>query len=271
MSLTVGHLAYHPLKSGAPVAVERATLDPWGLRGDRRWMLVDDDGFVTARHDHALLQVRVDERGDTVRFTGPTGDGVDVAVPRVGEHVVTPVWGDPARGVVADDGGWFSALLGRPVRLLWCDDPTFRPVDARYAGPADTVAFADGFPLLLTTTASLVALQGWVDESCAQRDEPSPELTMARFRPNVVVEGAQAWAEQEWSRIAIGDVTFRAPKLCGRCVMPNVDLDTLAVGKEPLRTLAARNRIGSTSVFGTNLIPDGPGVLRVGDEVRVIA
>lgn len=269
MTRTVGALVWHPLKSGAPIAATEVAVDRWGVRGDRHWMLVEADGDkVSARTDPLLLQVATSYLPDAVRFSAPGRDAVTVAYPQDGEVVIGTVWGADARGRVADDGGWFSELLGRPVRLLWCDDPEFRAVDQTYAQPGDTVAFADGFPLHLATMASLEALQGWVDESCASRGEAAPRLQMPRFRPNVVVDGGVAWEEQQWERVAIGDMVFRAPKLCGRCVMPNIDLHTLEVGKEPLRTLAARNRIGGKSVFGINLVPEAPGILRLGDEVR---
>lgn len=270
MTATVGALVWHPLKSGAPIAATQVAVDRWGVRGDRHWMVVsaDDGEMVTARKDPALLQVQTSYQSAGVRFDAPGREGVAVPYPHDGPVYDGAVWSDAARGRYAEDGGWFSALLGRPVRLVWCDDLAYRQVDQRFAEPGDSVAYADGFPLLLATTASLDALQGWVDESCAARGEQAPRLTMPRFRPNIVVDGGEAWAEQGWQRVAIGEMVFRAPKACGRCVMPNIDLQTLAVGKEPLRTLAARNRYDGMSVFGMNLIPEEPGVLHLGDEVR---
>lgn len=94
---------------------------------------------------------------------------------------------------------------------------------------------------------------------------------MSRFRPNVVVSGTEAWAEDDWSRIAIGEVTFRVTKMCGRCVVTTTDQDTARRGKEPLRTLARHRRFAGKPVFGQNLVPETRGSLRVGDPVTVLA
>jgi uncharacterized protein YcbX len=149
------------------------------------------------------------------------------------------------------------------------DDPaTRRPVDPGYALPGETVGLADGYPLLLTSEASLEALNSLIAQGDRAVEGPLP---MNRFRPNVVVAGTAAWAEDDWSRIAIGEVTFRVAKMCGRCVVTTIDQGTAERGKEPLRTLARHRRIGGRLVFGQNLVPSSPGTVRVGDPVRILA
>ena len=113
-----------------------------------------------------------------------------------------------------EDSAWFSAYLGRPVRLVYLDDPTRRAVDPQYGKDGDVVSFADGYPLLLTSTASLDELGRWLSEDGAQ---PVP---MTRFRPNAVVTGAPPWAEDHWHRIRIRTVEFRVVKPCGRWSSP---------------------------------------------------
>lgn len=171
---------------------------------------------------------------------------------------------------------WFSERLGdtlEDVRLLHLDDPLARPVPAGFGAPGDTVSMADGFPLLVTTTASLAALNAWM----AQED--GPELPMERFRPNLVVAGTEAWEEDGWRRIRVGELTFRAVKLCGRCVVTTTDQESgERTGQEPLRTLRKHHRFDKQAVFGVNLIPERPagvngdvlGTVRVGDEVTVL-
>ena len=159
---------------------------------------------------------------------------------------------------------WFSAYLGRPVRLVYLDDPTRRPVDPEYGRDGDVVSFADGYPLLLTSTASLAELGRWLSEDGAQ---PVP---MTRFRPNAVVTGAPPWAEDRWRRIRIGAVEFRVVKPCGRCVVTTTDQITGEVGSQPLKMLGRRRRFGKQLVFGQNMIPDGPGLIRAGDLVEVL-
>jgi uncharacterized protein len=161
-----------------------------------------------------------------------------------------------------------SAAIGRPAHLVWLDDPTRRPVEEPYARPGDTVTFADGYPVLIANEASLHALNDWLIE------EQSPEwpLPMTRFRPNVVIGGAVAWAEDEWigQRIRIGNVTFRAPKPCDRCVVTTTDQDTGVRGHEPLRTLARHRNVNKGLRFAMNLIPDDTGVIAVGDDVTLL-
>ena len=126
------------------------------------------------------------------------------------------------------------------------------------------VSFADGFPLLLTSTASLDELGRWLTEA------GEPPVPMTRFRPNAVVTGALPWAEDRWRRIRIGAVEFRVVKPCGRCVVTTTDQTTGEVTKQPLKMLGRRRRFGRQLVFGQNMIPEGPGVIRAGDPVEVL-
>lgn len=164
---------------------------------------------------------------------------------------------------------WFTAYLGVPARLVHLDDPAVRrPVDPQYALPGETVSLADGYPLLITTLASLDALNALIARGNHPDEGPLP---MNRFRPNVVVSGAEAWAEDGWERVAIGDAVFRGARECGRCVVTTTDQTTALRGKEPLQTLARHRRIGKSLAFGRLLVPVRLGTLRVGDEVRVLA
>jgi hypothetical protein len=250
-----------------PVAVE-----PWGLAGDRRWLVVDPDGtLVTQREVAAMTQIRPVPRpgGLTVRAAGMPD--LDVPEPDGAEVVDALVWRTPVRAAPAGAAAaaWFSAVMRRDVRLVWLDDPTRRAVDPEYAEPTDRVSFADGYPLLLTNLASLEKLNGWL----AEAGPAEVDLPMTRFRPNVVVAGAAAWAEDGWvgRRLRIGTVTFRAPKPCDRCVMTTTDQETGVRGKEPLRTLARYRNVDRKLMFGLNLIPDGPyGAIAPGDPVAVL-
>jgi uncharacterized protein YcbX len=142
-----------------------------------------------------------------------------------------------------------------------------RPVDPKYARPGDTVNLADGYPVLVTTLASLDALNSLI----ARGDHPDEgPLPMDRFRPTVVVGGTAPWDEDRWTRLAIGEVTFRVVKPCARCVVTTNDQRTARRGKEPLRTLARHRLIGQKMIFGQNLIPERTGTLRVGDPVEIL-
>jgi uncharacterized protein YcbX len=187
-----------------------------------------------------------------------------------GETVTLDVFGDKVEGVPADAAAhaWCSAYLGARTRLVHMDDPaTRRPVEPEYALPGETVTFADGYPLLLTSAASLDALNSLISEGPHAAEGPLP---MNRFRPNVVVGGTDAWAEDDWSLVAIGDVTFRVAKTCGRCVVTTTDQDRAVRGKEPLHSLGRHRRFGGKLVFGQNLVPRSRGTIRVGDPVTIL-
>jgi uncharacterized protein YcbX len=140
-------------------------------------------------------------------------------------------------------------------------DDVVRPVEAPYGAPGDRVGFADAYPYLLATTASLAELN-------ARLDVPVP---MNRFRPNLVVEGGEAYEEERHPRVRIGALTFRMPKRCARCQVTTVVQATAAVSKEPLRTLASYRTEGNNVYFAQNLVPDGEGILAVGDEVDYLS
>ncbi|MFF3768275.1 MOSC domain-containing protein [Streptomyces sp. NPDC001922] len=261
----------YPVKSVAGCNPDEAAVEPWGLAGDRRWMLVDTaDRFITQRaHPRLALVAAEPLPGGGVRLTAPGMEPLTVEVPEPVAPTAVEVWRDTVKAVpaAAAAGEWFSSHLGTDARLVHLDDPARRrPVDPEYGRPGETVSFADGFPLLLTTTASLDALNSLI----AQGDHPDEgPLPMNRFRPSVVVDGTAPWAEDGWSRVRIGEVTFRVAKPCGRCVMTTTDQRTGDRGKEPLRTLARHRRSGDQLVFGQNLVPEHTGTIRIGDPVEV--
>jgi uncharacterized protein YcbX len=261
----------YPIKGCHRLDRDGAVVQPWGLAGDRRWLMVDDTGkALTQRDAPAMVRIRPRVRaGGGLVLRTPGMPDVDVPEPAGAALVDVTVWNDtlaasPA-GAAADD--WLSAALDRKVRLVWLDDPTRRVVNPKYGEPGDRVGFADGYPVLLTNAASLDALNDWLLES-GSLEGPLP---MTRFRPNVVVSGASPWAEDEWvrGRIRIGDVAFRVPKPCDRCVVTTTDQETGERGREPLRVLARHRNVGAKLLFGVNLIPDQLGTIAVGDAVEI--
>jgi uncharacterized protein len=269
MPLTLDAIHRFPVKSCRGEALTEGVVEPWGLVGDRRWLVVDAEGAqVTAREHPTLLLVTPTVLGDGgLDLTGPDTEPVHVPPP-TGPLVEVSVWGTAFPATLADDGGWFSALLGKPARLVYLDDPTRRPITSGFARPEDRVSFADGYPLLVATTASLDALNDLIADGARGAEGP---LSMDRFRPNVVVGGGAAWAEDGWRSMRIGEAVFRAVKGCERCVMTTTDPDTAARGKEPIATLARHRRWDGKTWFGMNLVPDSPGVrIRVGDPVEVL-
>jgi uncharacterized protein YcbX len=283
-SLRLASIHIYPLKAGRAVDLGESVVEPWGLAGDRRWLVVDGDGrFVSQREEPALARVvaAYPAARPGQAAAGPAGPASPITLSAAGspplrvpapsaadqaEMVFVAVWRSEicaaAAGKEADD--WLSDLLGRTVRLVYLDDPTRREVDQDFGAPDDRVSFADGYPLLLTSVGSLEDLGRWLTE------DGHPPVPMNRFRPNVVVTGAPAWAEDSWRRIRIGSVTFRVVKPCGRCQVTTIDQTTAQRGRQPLAMLGRRRRFGQQLVFGQNMIPDAPGSIRVGDPVQVL-
>jgi uncharacterized protein YcbX len=259
----------YPIKGGHRVDHPAAPVEAAGLAGDRRWMVVDPEGIgITQREATALVRLRPapGARGLTVRAEG--APDLEIAEPADGERLTVRVFRHkepvPARlaGRAADE--WVSALLDRPARLVWLDVPAALPERRLLRQSGDRVSFADAYPLLLTTAASLVALNGLL------ADAGEEAVPMTRFRPNLIVDGVPAWAEDGWvgRQLRIGSVTFRVAGACDRCVVTTVDQETGEKGREPLRALGRHRNVDRELLFGVHLIPDSAGTVTVGDRVN---
>ncbi|MFI7541577.1 MOSC domain-containing protein [Actinoplanes sp. NPDC049599] len=262
--MRISALHTYPVKGGHRLDHDAACVQPWGLAGDRRWMIVDPDGVgITQRQAPVLTALHA-----VPRPGGLLLNGFDVAEPADGPKETLRVFSSkpPLTGRLATAATAFvSDFLGRPARLAWLADTTVRPIET-HALPGDRVSFADGYPLLLVNAASHAAVNDWLLEA---GDEPVP---LTRFRPNVVITGAAPWAEDGWlgGRLRLGEVTFRAAKACSRCVVTTIDQETGEAGRQPLRALGRHRRYADGLLFGINLIPDiAPGetqVIRVGES-----
>jgi uncharacterized protein YcbX len=172
--------------------------------------------------------------------------------------------------------------IGMAVRLVWQDDPAVRTLAEDKAGlQGEHLSLADAGPLLLAREASMAQLNAWIAADADLPDVPGPDpadvstgtgageaLDIVRFRPNVVIDGEEPFAEDAWPTVRIGSLTFRTTMVCDRCVMTTIDPITLAGGKEPIRTLARYRRWDRKTWFGTRLVPLGTGTIRVGDPVE---
>ena len=273
MSFRLTEIWRYPVKSCRGEQLTEAVVEPWGLAGDRRWMIVDGAGDqVTAREYPPLVLVTPRVESGKITLASPGLPEVTVPVPSGTDLVPVNVWGSDLVASPADDEAsvWLTGIIGEPVRLVYLDDPTRRPTNPEYSLDSDRVSFADGYPLLLTTEESLDAVNGWIAEGPRAAEGPIP---MRRFRPSVVVSGAPAWAEDGWRRLRIGPVTFRVAKCCDRCVFTTIDPDTAAKGHEPLFVLARHRHWDGKIWFGVNLIPDSPAPdapIRPGDPVEIL-
>ncbi|MDD0976831.1 MOSC domain-containing protein [Pseudomonas fontis] len=258
----------YPLKSARGEALERSATGLLGLVGDRRWMLVDRDSgrFLTQRAFAQMSQLSALYAPDGGLLLSAAGQApLHVAVPEASEALrgVT-IWRDTFRVPDAGDAAadWLSAFIGKPVRLVHVPQERTRFLPSGYGQIDDRVAFADGFPLLLIGQGSLDDLVGRVGRP----------LAMERFRPNLVITGSTAFAEDGWKRIRIGTQDFRVLKPCSRCILTTIDPQTgeRSDDREPLTTLKTYREKEGDVMFGQNLVADGEGVLEVGMDVVVL-
>ncbi len=272
----IASLHVHPLKSGAVVNLDAVLLTTTGFEHDRRWMLVDPHGDFHSQREHprmALLRAFVD--GGRLHVQAPGLAPLSVPIePPAARPVSVRVWDDRFEALTVDPAAdrWFSDFLGEPARLVVTHPAMHRPSNRARTGDIEALnGFADGYPILVISTASLADLNRRL------ADQGLPPVEMARFRPNLVLDGLDAHAEDHLDELHIrtddGPVVLRLVKPCPRCPMPDVDPATGQRGDQPGLTLMgyrADPRLDGAITFGMNaVIVDGIGrVLRVGQGVR---
>jgi uncharacterized protein YcbX len=267
-------LFIYPVKSLRGYAVPAAEFDPLGLAGDRRFLVVDPAGkFMTQRGTPRMARIDARLAGDTLMLSA---DGAgSLSVPTASDPAAplrtVSVW--RSEGLQAEDCGpaaarWLSDFLGTSCSLVRLGAKFSRPILKPTAQPGDAVTFADAFPFLAISEASLADLNDRIQKN---HGEPVPK---DRFRPNLVVEGCDAFAEDTWTRVRIGDAIFRNGGPCARCIVTTTDQRTGERGKEPLRTLATYRRDATDPAdvnFGINLIHETKlGAIRVGAAVELL-
>ena len=273
----IAELHVYPVKGCGAIPLDQAELGQLGIRHDRRWMLVDTDSsrFLSQRVMPNLATLKTCITADSLRLTMPDGASLELPLDDRGRARPVEVWGDRV-GAVEPDPAASAAIgrwLGRDVALVRFPETALRPCDPVHAPPGSRTAFADGFPLLVTSTASLEALND------ALRSRGRAPVPMSRFRPNIVIEGVAAGAEDRATRIEIEScLTLDLVKRCERCLVTTIDQTTGAkTGKEPLATLAVSRTDKATGGvwFGQNAVPrlaEGETVdLRVGAVCRLRA
>lgn len=265
MNVTLSSIYIYPVKSLAGIECTQSHVDNMGLKWDRRWMLIDDQGkFLSARKHPSLstIQPHIDEHGQ-LSLTFPSG--AHHLVPLHSDdsrEVQATVWDDTVKAFQLSDAidQQLSQFIGQSSRLVFIDQTTERQVDLQYAKPGDRTGFADGFPLLLISEASLEDLN-------SRMETP---LSMKRFRPNLVVKGCAPYAEDQWHSLSDAQLELLLVKPCSRCIMTTVDpLSGQRTGNEPLATLKTYRQLGNEVMFGQNVIHQQQGHLTVGQTLKV--
>ncbi|MDP5172201.1 MAG: MOSC domain-containing protein [Bacteroidia bacterium] len=263
MSLSIKELNIYPVKSLAGISLQEAMVTDRGLQHDRRWVLVSDDNVFLSQRNHARMALLKPEIvGDRLRITSREGGAVEIPLePNGGDEVRIEVWDDTCEGMVmsAVVNHWFSSQLGQACRLVYMPDRSRRKVDPRYARDGEVVSFADGYPFLILSEASLDGLN-------QRLTTPVP---INRFRANIIIDGARAHEEDDWKEFLVNGIQFFGVKPCARCQVVTIDQENALASKEPLATLSQYRREGNKVLFGMNLLHKGQGSLRQGDMLRV--
>ena len=239
-----------------------ASVNSRGLKMDRRWMIVNSaNSFLSQRTLPQMTQFQpifqdqlvIRDLEESLETKAAPEDFID--------EVEVEVWGQvvSARQAPRELNDWLSARLDQPVKLVYMADNDIRPVRNGTAG--DIVSFADGYPVLLTATASLEMLNSKLED----------KITIDRFRPNIHVTTSRAFEEDEWQKIKIGDTVFRVAKRSARCQVINVNQVTGKATKEPLQALSTFRNVDNHVYFGVNLIPESFGIIHEGDQLEVLA
>jgi uncharacterized protein YcbX len=249
----------YPVKSCAGVALDEALLVETGIDLDRAWMVVDASGrFVSQRELPRMALVRTALKSEEMILRAPGMLALHLALDRVEERTEVEVWNDR---VAAFDMGalcaqWFSDFLGRPLRLVRFDPDVRRLSERRWTGAIEAEnSFQDAFPLLVASTASL----GEVNRRLANAGHAP--VTLARFRPSLVLAGIDAHDEDQIDEIvfaaAEGPVRIKLVKPCARCPIPDVDPASGETGHavgDVLAQYRADRRLGGALTFAMNAV-----------------
>ena len=277
---TITELNLYPIKSCAGIALREAVLTTAGLTSehiyDREWMVVDMQGeFMTQREHPKMAQITPRIKADTLELRAPgmlrLEIPLDLPDPDDAPTIDVRVWNDMVNAYDCDDitATWFSQAIGVPCRLVRFHPHAKRVANREWTGGVEApTLFADGYPMLVISEASLQDLNEKL------RAQGRAALPMNRFRPNLVIDGIEAFEEDYAESITIGAAKLKPVKPCPRCPIPSVDQATGVVGPDPLdilQTYRANPKLDGAITFGMNaIVLEGEGqILRVGQEVDV--
>ena len=279
--MKISQINIYPIKSLKGISLNEAIIEKRGLQYDRRWMLVDDNGvFFTQREFPKMATMAISLNENGLEVSADEFENLLLPYqPTTDEKIKVRVWQSICDATVSENkiNQWFSEVLQTNCRLVYMPDESEREVNPLFNQNDDIVSFADGYPFLIIGENSLVDLNSRLEN----------EISMNRFRPNFVVQNSDAFAEDSWKKLSIGNTIFRATKPSERCVITTVDQNGgFFTGKEPLKTLAnyrlAKNvfpnnfeSFGSDKnavLFGQNLIAENFGeTVKIGDDVKILA
>jgi uncharacterized protein len=277
--MKISEINIYPIKSLGGITLNEAIVEQRGLQYDRRRMLTDKNGkFLTQREFPKMSTISISLAENGLQVSADKFDDLIVPFEIEGESVKVEVWQSNCEAILSDShiNQWFSEVLQTNCNLAYMPDDSRREINPMFAVSNDIVSFADGYPFLIIGENSLADLNSRLET----------QIPMNRFRPNFVVSTSDAFAEDNWKKLKIGETIFRSTKPCARCVMTTIEQkDGVFTGKEPLRTLAkyrlAKQVFPSTYadldlsenavLFGQNLVAENFGkTVKVGDIVEIL-
>ena len=258
--VSVSRIFVYPIKSTGPVELSTAEVRERGLQHDRRYVVTDPKGrFFTARRFPRMVLIRAQILDEALTVSAPGQPGLALAPADFpAEYDAITIWKDKVQGQRCGPAAdaWFSQYLGADARLYYMGAESHRPV----RGGGGEVSFADAAPLLVLSESSVADLNTRLAEPVSIRN----------FRPNLVVSGVDAYAEDGFGDFTAGGAGFKALWRCSRCVLTTVHPDTGVRNTEsqPLKTLMDYRREGNEALFGLNVGVAAPGRIAVGDELK---
>lgn len=254
----------YPVKSLAGIEVSNWPVNKKGLLHDRKWMLVDQQNqFLSQRRLAKMALIKTQLTATELILSTTTTGSISIPInPQGGSEISCTIWKDQclSKTISPEVDQWLSDFLAIDCKLVYQPSEVSRFVDPEYANKTDIVNFSDGFPFLITSEASLDALN-------TALEQPIP---MERFRPNLVIADCTAYEEDSWREIVINHINFRLPKPCSRCAVPTINTETAQKNKEPLTTLNRLRKWNKKVYFGQNAIHDDLGELTVNDSVKIV-
>jgi uncharacterized protein YcbX len=260
MEYVVKELYIYPIKSLAGIRVESVKAEEMGFENDRRWMLIDEENqFITQRNHPNLSQFYPEINGDKIFINYHDKKHEFSINETLDEPLFSKVWDDETKVLEVNKATsiWFSKALGFECKLVKIANKGDRKHNSSKLNTTLNVSLADGYPYLLIGSESLNFLNEKLEE----------KITMARFRPNIVISSSVAHEEDSFGNFQIGTVKFKNAKPCGRCIMVNTNPNNGVVKKEPLNTLSSYRKVDNSILFGTNIICLNEGEICVGDAL----
>ncbi|MFT6262052.1 MAG: hypothetical protein ACJA0E_001178 [Bermanella sp.] len=266
---SVSQLFYYPIKSLGAVETSQFSNGPCGPLLDRRIMLIDvNDKFITQRQVPLMSLIQVNDLGTSLSLSFGS-ETITLPWPDFclkTESILVNVWEDKVSAQLfsPDVSNWLSGILNKQTRLVYMDSSEHRQVDLEFTDVGVQTGFSDGFPFLLISQASIDFLS----------EKVGYELSVKRFRPNIVIKGCEPFEEDSWLKITIGGTHFDLVKPCSRCIIPTINLQTAEKERAVMQAMLDYRKINKNVYVGQNLVYSSglkqSGLLEVGNVLKVL-